>query len=82
MGGKKEQVWQKNVRLWNWIVIWWKDYKATEKEKQQKSKRIEMAKISSSTYSKKKSTKRAGVHSKNASKNQNGWKKKYKGQGK
>jgi hypothetical protein len=41
-----------------------------------------MPKISSSTYSKKKSTKRAGVHSKNASKNQNGWKKKYKGQGK
>lgn len=82
MGGKKEQVWQKNVRLWNWIVIWWKDYKATEKEKQQESKRIEMAKISSSTYSKKKSTKRSGVHSKNASKNQNGWKKKYKGQGK
>ncbi len=41
-----------------------------------------MPKISSITYSKKKSTKRSGVHSKNASKNQNGWKKKYKGQGK
>jgi hypothetical protein len=35
-----------------------------------------------STYSKPKNTKRKGVHSKNASKGQNGWKKVYKGQGK
>lgn len=40
-----------------------------------------MPKITLSTYSKKKQTKRPGVHSKNASKNQKGWKKKYKGQG-
>ena len=41
-----------------------------------------MAKIKVATYSKKKNTKRPGVHSKNASKIQKGWKKKYRGQGK
>jgi len=33
-------------------------------------------------FRKKKETKRPGVHSKNASNGQNGYKKKYKGQGK
>jgi hypothetical protein len=35
-----------------------------------------------STYIFKPKKKRPGVHSKNASKNQPGWKKKYRGQGK
>ena len=35
-----------------------------------------------STYRQNKRKKRKGVHSKNASKNQNGYKKKYRGQGK
>ena len=33
------------------------------------------------TFSEKKNKKRKGVHSKNASKSQNGYKKKYRGQG-
>lgn len=41
-----------------------------------------MAKKLVSTYYKKHKKKRPGVHSKNASKGQNGYKKKYKGQGK
>jgi len=41
-----------------------------------------MPKVSVSTYSSKTKTKRPGVHSKNASKCQNGYKKPYKGQGK
>ena len=40
-----------------------------------------MAKIQVSTYRKKKKTKRPGVHSKNASVNQTGYKKQYRGQG-
>ena len=35
-----------------------------------------------SSYIKQSNKKRPGVHSKNASKGQNGWKKVYKGQGK
>jgi len=41
-----------------------------------------MAKIQVSDYRKKKKTKRKGIHSKNASVNQNGYKKPYRGQGK
>ena len=41
-----------------------------------------MAKIQVSTYRRKKKTKRPGVHSKNASVNQTGYKKQYRGQGK
>jgi len=40
-----------------------------------------MAKIQVSTYRRKKKTKRPGVHSKNASVNQTGYKKQYRGQG-
>jgi len=40
-----------------------------------------MAKIQVSTYRRKKKTKRPGIHSKNASVNQTGYKKPYKGQG-
>jgi hypothetical protein len=40
-----------------------------------------MAKITTSNYRASKRTKRPGVHSKNASKNQVKFKKKYKGQG-
>jgi len=40
-----------------------------------------VAKIQISTYRKKKKTKRPGVHSKNASVNQTGYKKQYRGQG-
>tara|TARA_R100001440_G_scaffold23448_5_gene38232 strand:- start:1137 stop:1265 length:129 start_codon:yes stop_codon:yes gene_type:complete len=38
-------------------------------------------KINMFLFSDKNRKKRKGVHSKNASKNQRGWKKKYKGQG-
>jgi len=41
-----------------------------------------MAKIVGSTYRKKVSSKRPNRHSKNASKGQNGYKNKYRGQGK
>jgi len=41
-----------------------------------------MAKIKEVSFYKKNKKKRKGVHSKNASKGQKGWKKKYKGQGK
>lgn len=41
-----------------------------------------MPKLQVSTYRIKKKTKRPGVHSKNASVNQTGYKKPYKGQGK
>jgi hypothetical protein len=41
-----------------------------------------MAKKLVSTYYKKNNKKRPGIHSKNASKGQNGYKKKYRGQGK
>lgn len=41
-----------------------------------------MAKKIVSSYYKKPKKKRPGVHSKNASKNQNNYKKKYRGQGK
>ena len=41
-----------------------------------------MAKIQLSTYTKSRNKKRPGVHSKNASRNQTGFKKKYRGQGK
>ena len=40
-----------------------------------------MAKAPINTYRKKSTTKRPGVHSKNASIGQTGYKKKYKGQG-
>ena len=40
-----------------------------------------MAKKLSFSFTKKKNKKRKGVHSKNASKSQNGYKKKYRGQG-
>jgi hypothetical protein len=40
-----------------------------------------MAKIVLSGYIERSHTKRPGVHSKNASKGQNGYKKKYRGQG-
>ncbi len=40
-----------------------------------------MAKIKTSGYNKKVNKKRKGIHSKNASKTQNGYKKKYRGQG-
>ena len=40
-----------------------------------------MAKIQLSTYTKSRNKKRPGVHSKNASKGQNGYKNVYKGQG-
>ena len=40
-----------------------------------------MAKIQLSTYTKSRNKKRPGVHSKNASKGQNGYKNAYKGQG-
>ena len=40
-----------------------------------------MAKKISYSFLKKNSKKRKGVHSKNASKSQNGYKKKYRGQG-
>jgi len=40
-----------------------------------------MAKVVISSYIKKRNTKRPGVHSKNASKGQNGYKNKYRGQG-
>jgi hypothetical protein len=40
-----------------------------------------MAKLTTSNYRASKRTKRPGVHSKNASKNQVKFKKKYKGQG-
>jgi len=41
-----------------------------------------MAKIIGGTYRKKANKKRPNIHSKNASKGQSGYKKKYKGQGK
>jgi hypothetical protein len=41
-----------------------------------------MARIKEVSFYKKIKKKRKGVHSKNASKGQKGWKKKYKGQGK
>jgi len=41
-----------------------------------------MAKQIVSNYRKKTKTKRPGIHSKNASKGQSGFKKKYRGQGK
>jgi len=41
-----------------------------------------MAKQIISNYRKKTKTKRPGIHSKNASKGQSGFKKKYRGQGK
>lgn len=41
-----------------------------------------MAKLANFVYKIKKNKKRKGVHSKNASKNKKGWKKKYRGQGK
>lgn len=41
-----------------------------------------MAKIKEVTFHKKPKTRRKGVHSKNASKGQTGYKKKYRGQGK
>ena len=41
-----------------------------------------MAKVKLSVYRNDKPKKRKGVHSKNASKSQNGYKKKYRGQGK
>ena len=41
-----------------------------------------MAKIQLSTYTKSRNKKRPGVHSKNASKGQNGYKNVYRGQGK
>jgi len=40
-----------------------------------------MAKLLESSYTKKSSTKRPGVHCKNSSKGQSGYKKKYRGQG-
>ncbi len=40
-----------------------------------------MAKLIQGTYIKNSHTKRPGVHSKNASQGQKGWKKKYRGQG-
>ena len=40
-----------------------------------------MAKANISKFAKSNSKKRKGVHSKNASKGQNGYKKKYRGQG-
>jgi len=41
-----------------------------------------MAKIQVTSYRKKKKTKRPGIHSKNASVDQTGYKKPYRGQGK
>ena len=41
-----------------------------------------MAKLTTSNYRASKRTKRPGVHSKNASKGQSGYKQKYRGQGK
>ncbi len=40
-----------------------------------------MARIKVTAYRKKKTKKRKGIHSKNASKSQNGYKKTYRGQG-